>query len=333
MRTQGACRVIAAIDDNHNGDPDLAWRLVDAAREAGADGIKIEKRTVPIAAVRSVLDRPAPRYKALGPTYRKALERTDVPVETLATLCRHADGLEGWLAPHDLEAYRTLEPLPFTAWKVEAPLATHVPLLTAIGASRRPAMVEVAGCTEAEVQEVLKLLPEDVTLIHSVFGEGTATGAFDVAALAALRRLSRPVGYRDSTLDPGPALVAVAFGAVVVEKRLTLNRGLVGPYHATSLLPNELGELVRRVRELEAVLGADWIPDPSPAEMDELEWRRVSIVAARPIARGTTITPDMLTLKPPFRGLSPRLLHFLVGRRALYDIPEDEYVTFGMVEL
>jgi N-acetylneuraminate synthase/N,N'-diacetyllegionaminate synthase len=323
------CRIIAAIDVNHNGDADVARRLIDAARETGADGVKLQKRTVALAAVRQVLDRPAPRYAGLGPTYRKALERVDLPVEVLGDLCEHAAGLDVLVAPGDLDAWRQLEPLPFTAVKVDPALVTHLPLLEAVGESGRSVIVGVAGSTPAELEEFLRFVPSDVVLMHTV--PRRAPSVLDVSHLVALRRLGRRVGHADGSLAPDSSLTAVALGATMIEKALTLDRSQPGPDHATSLVPDELAALIRGVRALEAVAASDLPVDSTPHEMDELEWARPSIVAACPIPRGTVITPGIVALKPPAWGLSPRLLPLIVGHRALYDIAEDDFITFGLV--
>jgi len=329
------CRVIVALDDNHNGDPDVARRLIDAAREAGADGVKFRRSTVAMSAVRQILDRPSPHHNSLGPTYRKALERVDLPVEVLARLSEYAEGLEVFLAPYDLGACRGLNGIPFAAWKVDSPLATHLPLLEVLGSSGRAVVAAVGGCTRREIEEMLNLLApaREVTLVHALQMNPFTAGILDVAYLVALRRFGRPVGYADNSSDISLSLTAVLLGATIVEKPLTLDRATPGLGHATSLAPHELEELVRKVRALEEILVSETLRSPLPAEMDELEWSRVSIVASRSIPRGTVITRDMLTLKAPFGGLSPGFLQFLEGRRALYDIREDEFLTFGMVEL
>lgn len=327
------CRIIAALDSNHNGDSDLARRFIDAARKAGADGVKLQKRTASLAAVRQVLDRPLARYNSLGSTYREALERVDLSIEVLVKLCEHAKGLEVLIAPYDLEAYRQLDGVPFTAWKVDSPLAVHLPLLHALRESERPMVASVAGCTQREVEEMLGLLVSDVTLVHTLYMYPFTGGILDVAHLVALRRFGCSVGYADNSLDLSLSLIAVALGATLIEKPLTLDRTMAGPDHATSLIPQEFSELVQKVRALEVLLRSETFRNPLPAEMDDLEWSRVSIVAARPIPQGTKITREMLTLKPPCRGLSPGFLRLLEGRRALYDIPEDEFLTFGKVEL
>ena len=326
------CQIIAALDCNHNGSPDLARRLIDAAREAGADGVKFLKRTISQSAVRQVLDFPAPRYNSVGSTYRKALESTDLTVDALASLCEQAKGLQIFMAPYDLEAFHQLDSLPFTAWKVDSPMTTHLPLLRALGTSGRPLVASVAGCNQREVEELLAPLSGEVTLLHTLLMYPFAAGIYDVAYLVPLRRFGRPVGYGDNSLDSSLCLAAVAFGATVIEKPLTLDRGMAGPDHASSLTPQQLSELVQKIRALETVLRSEKLRQPSPSEMDDLEWSRVSIVAAQAIPRGTTITPEMLTLKSPCRGLSPRFLDFVLGRRAVYDLSEDEFITFGMID-
>ncbi len=326
-------RIFAAFQANHNGDLALARRLIDAARKAGADGVVFQKRTVRLAAVRQILERPVAPYSAFGPTYRKALERLELPVESCALLCREAQGLQVFLAPYDLEAFHQMEGLPLTGWKVDAPLATHLPLLEVMGASGKPIIASVAGCTQTEVQELVKRLPRECTLLHELKGSQTLAGIQDLVPLMALKDFGHPVGYAGNSLDFSLDLTAVALGAMVLEKPLTLDRNLPGPHHGASLLPQELEGFVRKVRALESLIQRKALRDPCPEEMDLLDWNRVSIVAACPIPRGTRITREMLTLKAPFQALSPSFLPFLEGRRVLYDIPEDELLTLGMVEL
>lgn len=325
------CRTIAALNENHQGDEDSARRLIDAAREAGADGVKFRKRTVSLAGVRQLLDSPVPRYRALGPTYRKVLERLDFSVDTLARLREHAAGIEFVVAPYDQEAWRQLDGGPWSAWKVDSAPATHLPLLTALGDSKYPVAASTGGCTRREIEAILQCLGSiELTLVHALHLPSVTAGVLDVAYLVPLARFGRPVGYEDHEPGISLALTAVALGAVLIEKPLALERG---SSRAPGLAPEEFRELVCGIRALENLRLNGALRNPSPEEMDELERERPGVVAAIPILRGTVITREMLTLKPPARGLSPRLLPLLEGRRALYDIPEDEPITFGMVGL
>lgn len=333
MESKGPrCRVIAVLDDNHNGSPDRARMLIDAARGAGADGIKLRRRTVTLAAVRQVLEAPAAAYAGLGSSYQQALEAIDLPRRLVEELVAHATGLDVVMAPCDLEAYREVEGLAIGAWQVDSPAITHLPLLDALGASGRPILSDTLGSTAAEIDDMLERLGPDVTLLHGVGMARGPAGVADVAHIAALRRFGRPIGYRDIGADITRTLVAVCLGATLVEKPLTLDRELSGPDHKTSLLPHEFAALVAAVRDVESILGSSVLRDPLPPELDDIEWVRASVVTTRPIARGTTIAAEMLALKPPFRGLSPSQLPLLIGRRAAYDLDGDEHVTFGMLE-
>jgi sialic acid synthase SpsE len=331
--TTRKCRVIAVIDSNHNGDVDCARRLIDAARDAGATGVKLQKCTVSLAAVRQVLTGPPLGYGGLGATHQQALEAVDLSAEQLEVLCSYATGLEVVMAPSDLDAFRCVDPLPFTTWQLDAPLVTHVELLAAFANPNRPVIVEAGGCTRRELDDALARLGQISVLLHRVGVPRFTAGVADVAHLAGLRCFGYDIGYADTAIDEGTsALVAVCLGAVVVEKPLTLDRSLPGPAHANSLLPQELQRLVASIRQLESTLDSTKMRTPSPAEMDDLEWKQPSIVAARPIPRGTTLTREMLALKPPFRGLSPSQIEFLIGRCAAYDLEQDDHVTFAALE-
>lgn len=328
------CRILASLGTNHNGDLELARRLIDAARWAGADGVIFQKRTVPWAAVRQVLDRPAPQYLALGPTYRKALERMELPVESYPLLFEQAKGFEILVAPYDVEAFHEMQGVPVAGWKVDAPLATHLPLLTRLGESGKPVVASVAGCTRREVEDLVKLLPKGATLLHELAQDPEqGIPVEDLVPLMALKEFGLPVGYADNCPNASGSLMAIALGATILEKPLTLDRTLPGPGHLRSLLPEEFKDWVGRVRELQILIRSGSLRNPDPAEMDLLDWSRPSIVAACPIPSGTRLRREMLALKPPFRALSPAFLTFLEGRRVLYDIPEDESLTLGMVEL
>ncbi len=335
------CRVIAVLDDNHNGSPERARQLIDAARRVGADGVKFRQRTSALAAVRQVLEAPATEYAGLGASYGEALQAIRLSPAVVEELIGHADRLQVVVAPYDLDAYAELRDLAIAQWQIDPAVTTHLPMFEALSGSGRPILCDTTGCTEAEVRAIVdRLAPPvsdigdigEVTLLHGVGVIRTSDGIADVAHMAGLRRFGCPVGFRDCGLDISRALVAVCLGATVVEKPLTLDRRLPGPDHRTALLPEEFAQFVASLRELESILASGVLRDPVPAELDEIERSRASVVTSGPIPRGTALTPDLLALKPPFRGLSPSYVRFLIGRRAAYDLGADEHVTFGMLE-
>lgn len=325
-----ACRIIAVLDDGHDGDPDQARRLIDAAREAGANGVKFKKQNIFWSAASQATDHPG---RSRGYCSQGPLESPELTVEALTRLCEHAKDLDVVLAPYDMDAYQQLRGMPFAAWKVDSALAIHLPLLERLGVSEKPILASVGGCTHSEVVEMLGLLGNEVTLIHSLCMYPFTAGVLDVVHVVALRRFERSIGYADNSHDISLSLMAVALGATTIEKPLRLRHATVGRDGEIGITPLDFGELVRRIRALERILNEKSLRNPAPSEMDHIQWARVSIVAACSIPRGTKITRAMLALKPPALGLSPRFLGFLEGRPALYDISKDEFLTFGMVEL
>lgn len=327
-------RILASLEGNHQGDVELLRRLVEAARAAGANGVILRKQTASQAAVRQVLDRPAAGYRSLGIAYRQALEKLELPLEKWARLCAEirSQGLDLIVAPYDLPALEQVRELPVGGWKVNAPLATHLPLLEAMGALRQPILASLSGCTEREVTDLLERLPPELTLVHDLTMCDSSIDFDDVGYLAALRPFGRTLGYADRSPEAAWSLLAVTLGAAVLEKPLLLERLSNGVDPAVGLTPQEFSTFVRRIRAFESVLDSGALRNPRPAEMDRLDWERVSIVAARPIPKGTLLTREMLAFKPPFRALSPASASFLEGRRVLYDIPADAFLTLGMVE-
>ena len=328
-------QILASLEGNHRGEPELLRRLIETARTAGADGVVLQKRTASQAAVRQVLDRPVASYRSLGTAYRKALEKLELPLEQWTRLCAdlQSQGFRLVVAPYDLPALRQVQGLPVAGWKVSAPLATHLPLLEAMGALRQPIAASVSGCTEREVKDLLGRLPPETTLVHDLTMCDSSIDFQDVGYLAALKPFGRTLGYADRSPEAALSLLAVTLGATLIEKPLLLERSSNGADHAAGLSPQEFSAFVREIRAFESILDSRTFRNPDPHEMDRLDWERVSIVAARSIPKGTLLTREMLAFKPPFRSLSPALAPFLEGRKVLYDIPEDTFLTLGMVEL
>jgi sialic acid synthase SpsE len=140
-----------------------------------------------------------------------------------------------------------------------------------------------------------------------------------------------PTGLSDHTLGIHVPVAAAALGAAVIEKHYTLSRALPGPDHPFAIEPAELQAMVRQIHEVEAALGDGRKGAPHPDEVEMHQKARRSVIAARPIPRGTPIEPDMLTIKRPGFGIKPKHLPLVVGRTARVDIDEDTVLTWDMV--
>jgi N,N'-diacetyllegionaminate synthase len=299
------CRVIASVEGDR--DTESMCAVLAEARTAGADGVKVTVGN---------------QFSVQGGQLADWIDR----------LAREAGPLDLFVAPYDLAAVRSVSGLQFKAWKIDPPLITHLPLLEEVVKDERSVVAGIGGCTARELRDALEMFPNDTVLMHTVTFLSQSIDVRDVAHLAALRQYGRAVGYADAGNETAPALVAVALGASVIEKKLILDRRPEG-IEREGLLPHELRSLVVRVRELEHVLAGNGARNPLADELDYIEEERVSIVASRAIHRGTALQRNMLKLGVRGHGLPPRFLTVVEGKRALYEIAEGTPVTFGLIEL
>ena len=198
-------------------------------------------------------------------------------------------------------------------------------------------MIISTGMTDMEeVQEAVKAVREEgcseLILLHCVSNYPADPADMNLKALHTLKsEFGVPVGLSDHTMGIEVALAAVALGACVIEKHFTLDRASKGPDHASSLIPVELKALVKGIRKVEAALAGDGTKKHAKSE-EEIRWvARKSLVAARDIPKGSTLTEHFVTVKRPGTGLPPTELSELVGRTVLQDIPADTVLTREMV--
>ena len=308
VMTSRRCTLMATLHRSQCCDRTAAQRLLAEATELGVDAIKLVARGNP----------------ADG-------EPGDAGLADIARLLESAGDLQVLIAPYDLDAFDRLSPLAFAGWKVDAPLLTHLPLLDRFADDSRSVIAAVGGCTKPELDDALRRLPPHAVLMHTLLG-ARGTDIADVAYMNALKQYRKRVGYADTASTIEGALVAVALGAAVIEKPLRVTRTADGSQPHEGLLPHEFRALVSRIRSVERVLDGDGTRDPAPEELDAIEQDRVTIVASRAIPRGTILDRGMLTFVARGPGLPPRLLSFVDGRRAIYDIPQGTPVTFGLIE-
>lgn len=333
------CYVIAEAGVNHGGDPDLAFRLVDAAAAAGADAVKFqtfkaERVASPHAAKAAYQRRTTPEDEA----QLDMLRRLELPFEVFAELHAYCgrQGIQFLSTPFDDESADFLARLGIPAFKVASGEITNLPLLRRLAAYERPLIVSTGmaglGEVEAAVATAVSAGCRDLVLLHCVSNYPADPADVNLRAMDTLRAaFDVPVGYSDHTLGSEVALAAVARGACVLEKHLTLDRNLPGPDNAASLEPDELRGLIAALRRVEAALG-DGLKRPAASELEMQVVGRRSIVAARDIASGTVVTEEMLEFRRPGTGLPPAMLEQVVGRIARRDIPAGSIFSLDMVD-
>lgn len=330
--------LIAEAGVNHNGSVERALRMVEMARESGADAVKFQVFTAQ-ALVQSGARTAAYQRQASGQTDQNALladlELTHEDFARIAAHC-HDCGIEFLATPFDPLEVEFLVQLGVPAIKIASPDLTYRPLVRAAFATNLPVLLATGAAQTHEMDQTVTWFRElrtddDLVLLHCVSAYPTPDSNANLRRVASLReRFGLPVGYSDHTRSLDAGGLAVALGACVVEKHFTLDRSLPGPDHAMSLAPADLTRYVAQVRRAQTLLG-DGSLDHAPLERDVRRVARRSIVAVRDIPAGHNIEPEMLACKRPAGGIDPCHLDDILRRRTRCDVPAGTALSWEML--
>lgn len=329
--------VIAEVGVNHNGDPGLARRMVDVAREAGADVVKFQ-------AFKS--EKEISKYAAKAPYQEettssagnqldmcKALELSGAALRELKGYCA-ALSMPFLCAAFDFDSVDLLvDELKVASLKVASSEVTNLPFLQYIGTKRKGVILSTGASTLMEVGSAVEALlasgcPE-LVLLHCVSSYPAPPAQVNLRAMDTLRRaFGLPVGFSDHTAGIEVPIAAAALGAAAVEKHFTLDRNMPGPDHRASVEPGELAALVRGVRSANVALGSG-LKRPAACELPNLPLIRKSLVAARNLRKGVVLARDMIELKRPQGGIEPRDLDKVLGLKLNRDVEEDAPITWN----
>ncbi|PYM54958.1 MAG: N-acetylneuraminate synthase [Candidatus Rokuibacteriota bacterium] len=329
----GRIFIVAEAGVNHNGDPALARRLVDAAAESGADAVKFQTFRVD-----ALLTRGAPKagYQVettgAGESQREMLARLELATAVLAELKDRAAtrGLTFFSAPFDEESADVLDRLGVALFKVPSGEITNLPLLRHLASKGRPIILSTGMSSLDEVEHAVAAIRAagnpPLAVLHCLSAYPAPAAEVNLRAMDALgASCSCPVGFSDHTLGIEIAVAAAARGAVIIEKHLTLDKTLPGPDHRASLDPVEFAAMVRAIRAVESALG-DGTKRPMPSELDTRRVARKSLVAARALRAGARLGVGDVLIKRPGTGISPADLDKAIGRPLARDIAADEVI-------
>lgn len=331
--------IIAEAGVNHNGDPGLARELVLAAKRAGADCVKFQ--TFSASRVASAGAEKAPyqlRSTNVGESQLEMLRKLELDEASLVglvELCREED-IEFLSTPYSTDDVDLLESLGVRAYKIASALIVEPELLRRIAATDKPVLLSTGLASFGEVEEAVAILRgagnKDLVILQCTTEYPADPAEANLRAMQTMAVAFEALpGYSDHTPSVTTAIAAVALGALVLEKHLTLDRDLPGPDQATSATPDEFRELVGAIRETEAALG-DGRKEPGASEQRNLESMRRSIVAARTIDAGTALDAGMLMTKRPGGGIAPRDLDRIIGRRLNVSVDADQLLEWWMLE-
>ncbi len=330
--------IIAEAGVNHNGNMELAKKMVNMAKEAGADYIKFQT-FVPNHLVSKYAEKAEYQKVNAGAdqSQLEMLEKLALSFDEFRKLKKHCEdvGIGFISTPFDLESIDFLEDFNMDFWKIPSGEITNLPYLEKIGRTGRDVLISTGMSELGEIKEALNILTENgsgkITVLHCNTEYPTPFSDVNLKAMLQIRNeTGLDIGYSDHTVGIEIPIAAVALGATVVEKHFTLDRSMEGPDHKASLGPEELKAMVRAIRNVEIGLG-DGLKKRTDSEKKNLAIARKSIVAKHDIKRGDIFTEDNITVKRPGTGVSPMKWYELIGKISNQDYKEDEVLDQNVI--
>ncbi len=319
--------IIAEIGINHNGDADIAKRLIDAAEDAGVDAVKFQKRHLPSLYPQDILDHPE-KYEQHFQYMIPLLKTIELPEQEIKGLQAYAreKGLDFICTPFDKLSADFLETLNIHAFKIASADLNNIDLLSHVASKGVPMIVSTGMSYRDEIGKTIKSLKEssaEFAILHCRSSYPVWPREVNLKMINWLKQYGVPVGYSGHDIGITIPLVAASMGASIIEKHITLDKNMEGPDHKISLEPFEFKRMVRDIR----------IADLAMAKEDrfllrgEVLNREVfgkSLIAKENLPIGTTLEKKMIGVRGPGKGLSPTYMDDLVGTRMKRAIREGE---------
>ena len=327
--------IIAEAGVNHNGELEIAKRLVDIAADSGADIVKFQTfkadRLVTKNASKADYQIAATGNKESQHAMLKKLELSDEMHRELISYCKFRS-IEFLSTGFDIESIDYLISLGQKLFKVPSGEITNLPYLQHIGQQRCKVILSTGMSVMKEIEEAVKILEisgtprKNITVLHCTSAYPAPMEDVNLFAMKEIGNfLDVAVGYSDHTLGIEISIAAVALGARVIEKHFTLDRNMEGPDHKASLNPNELKSMVRGIRNIEIALG-DGKKRVMPSESKNITKARKVIVANLEIEKDELFSPENLTTKRANSGISPMLWNNVIGKRATRHFKKNESI-------
>lgn len=327
--------IIAEAGVNHNGDLNLAKKLIEVAAKGGADFVKFQSFKAELCVSKNA-KKAAYQLKttAKDESQLEMIKKLELDFNAHQLLISHAKqcGIAFLSTPFDLESIELLDDLGLEVFKIPSGEITNLPYLKKIAKLNKKIILSTGMSNLGEIEAALEILCQggtqraNITLLHCTT---EYPAPFDEVNLKAMQTLKNTfnldVGYSDHTKGIHISLAAIALGASVIEKHFTLDKNMPGPDHKASLEPNELQELCTKIREIESALG-DGIKQASKSERKNIEIARKSLVAKKKIKKGEIFSEENLTTKRPASGISAMRYDEYLGKKASKDYEEDELI-------
>lgn len=318
--------VIAEAGVAHFGSLEKAFRLVDLARSAGADAVKFQ------------IFRTDELVSAASPEWRDRLRSRELPPSAFREIRAYCDekGIPFCATAHDEPSLDALDSIGVPFYKIGSGELRNWRFVGRIARRGKPVVLSTGMYALDDVAAAVRVFEEagnaDLVLLHCVTLYPTPAAEVNLRAMEALRDFGAIVGYSDHTAGFHVPLAAVARGARVLEKHITLDFDVPNAQDwKVSCGPHDFGEMLRQLREVESSLGAA-VKAPRAGEAASVAWAAKSLVATRRLSRGETVVEDALAARRPGTGIPPSRLREVVGRRLATDVPDGALLAWDMLE-
>lgn len=329
--------IIAEAGVNHNGNLDNAFKLIDAAVDAGVDYVKFQtfksENLVSKSAkkadyqIQNTGNSTDSQYEML-----KKLELSHENHELLIDYCKQKN-IQFFSTAFDLDSLQYLKEIGLDLVKIPSGEITNLPYLRKAAQLFKKVILSTGMCTMEDIKAAINVFlaedisKDDITILHCNTEYPTPMNDVNLKAMLSIQQeFETEIGYSDHTLGIEVPIAAVALGASVIEKHFTLDNTMEGPDHAASLEPQQLKEMVKAIRNIEQAISGDGLKKPSASEMKNIEIARKSIVALASISKGEIFTQENLTIKRPGTGISPMKWDDVIGRAASKDYSTDDLI-------
>lgn len=328
--------IIAEMGQNHNGDLNLAKRILDAAKEAGVDAVKLQTLTA-----EKLVSKKTPTYGELDPSLPKfqwlMYKQAELSREDHRKLFKYAKeiGMLIFSTPFDEDNVDFLDSLGAPLFKVASGDLTHHPLLRYIASKKKPMIISTGMATLTEVKEAVKVVEKtgnkQIILLHCTSSYPCKPEHVNLRAVQMLMQtFPYPVGLSDHTQNEVAAVALAGMGGSALEHHFTCDKKIKGIDHWLSMDAKEMKDLISKVRAVETMLGSEK-KGPNEAEQVTLKLARRSIVSTQEIPKGIKITRDMISVRRPGTGILPKDIDRVVGKTAKIGIEAETPVSWEML--
>lgn len=329
--------IIAEVGVNHNGDLNLARKLVSEASHAGADVVKFQSFNSSLCITVNA-SKASYQVQSIGDieSQLEMVQRFELDVTEhmlLKEACKE-EAVEFLSTAFDFPSINLLYSMGIKRWKIPSGEITNLPYLRKIGSLKQPIILSTGMANLGEIEAAIHVLEQagssrdQITVLHCTTEYPAPLDEVNLRAMQAMAQaFGVAVGYSDHTDGIDVPIAAAAMGAKVIEKHLTLDRTMEGPDHRASLEPDQFAAMVQGIRAIEQALG-DGIKRPTSSERANLPIVRKSIVAARAIQAGEPFSADSITAKRPGTGISPMHWDAVLGRKAMRAYTPDELIEW-----